>query len=1117
MGRRRQDMDEDDGPGQQPPPRRSTSPHIPPVTSSQSGVALDTKRQPADNQHDQYLASGASVTSNSTTETPVATSSSHRSSTSTSTKTQAGGSKRTSPRASTKFGGSDHHQSPQLPAASAGNGRASNNATTSRLRPQPQTFRQARYLTPEEDDGDGDATTMISEDDQPGAIAMPGGVTGPPHSAIVDGENDDDVDDGISALTPTTAAESALPIAAIAAEVASRSSSSDVNISEIVAEVLRQQQNASTGEGTIPADAVVASSHTRDTNRNNDNNNDVGTTDGDSSSESPQPQEAVVMDQKLYFGIPRIWWIVGGIIAILVIALGVTMGVTLSQKNDGDTLSLLPSLSPVTGAQPVAPSIAPPEGTSRPTIVEGNVEIVVGDIDYDLVANILGKENGDTFGHQVVLSKDGTTMAVAANKYVRVFRRRQFSDWDDRFIGGTLNFNDDDDDSVRSIALSDDGNRLVVGITNTQINGGYVSVFDYNGADTWVMAPASPQLRRFNLPDFGADVALEGSMLAVSAPMATSVSNTEQYVGFVQVYNIENNDIFIPVGPPLYGESEGDKFGYAISMSSSSVGNTDDVKFFLAVQSRGNGGLVTVYEYDNETEDDGRWESLGQIIENIANPNENGKTLVIAVGGQMLGVIGSNVQQQTRRVQQGRNIRGLADATGEEQQDVRVYRFGCCSWERMEIDISTSIGQDDAADSHMASIAIADSGQFLALGVTGAASNSTLLYRNSNNELWELIASFNGANGFGYSTSLSGNGSQVVVGASQSTTVPGEVFVYSMVDEEDIVTMTPTTLTQGPTVLEPAVSNRPTEDDTIAPTSGETQFPTRAPITPIPTMRPSVAPVTQSPTETDTTPPTTKPTQFPTKAPITSAPTRRPSAAPTTQTPTSAPTRALCEIVSIEEESGEYLVYFETNGFAPVNPGQHVHFFFDTVPPDEAGMPGSGPWQLYPAGPGQPGTSPFRLYDVSQKPNGASQMCILVANQDHSVRLGTGNCVDLPVAETLAPTSSPTKRPTPTPTTAPTVALSSQILSIEVDSGQYIVEFETTGFLPVNPGRHVHFFFDTVLPEQAGVPGSCLGSSTLQGKDNPVPVPLPYSMYPVAPLAQHRCVFWLPILITRCC
>jgi hypothetical protein len=86
---------------------------------------------------------------------------------------------------------------------------------------------------------------------------------------------------------------------------------------------------------------------------------------------------------------------------------------------------------------------------------------------------------------------------------------------------------------------------------------------------------------------------------------------------------------------------------------------------------------------------------------------------------------------------------------------------------------------------------------------------------------------------------------------------------------------------------------------------------------------------------------------------------------------------------------GLYAVEFETFGFEPQLPGQHVHFFFNTVPPDEAGLPGQGPWIVY------GGPSPFTGYGVADR-EGATQMCILVANPDHSVQLNTGNCFDLP-------------------------------------------------------------------------------------------------------------------------
>jgi hypothetical protein len=89
-------------------------------------------------------------------------------------------------------------------------------------------------------------------------------------------------------------------------------------------------------------------------------------------------------------------------------------------------------------------------------------------------------------------------------------------------------------------------------------------------------------------------------------------------------------------------------------------------------------------------------------------------------------------------------------------------------------------------------------------------------------------------------------------------------------------------------------------------------------------------------------------------------------------------------------DTGYYAVDFATVGFTPALPGQHVHFFFDTVAPEQAGLPGSGPWAVY------GGPSPFTGYGAADRPAGATQMCILVANSDHSVQANTGNCFPLP-------------------------------------------------------------------------------------------------------------------------
>ena len=124
-------------------------------------------------------------------------------------------------------------------------------------------------------------------------------------------------------------------------------------------------------------------------------------------------------------------------------------------------------------------------------------------------------------------------------------------------------------------------------------------------------------------------------------------------------------------------------------------------------------------------------------------------------------------------------------------------------------------------------------------------------------------------------------------------------------------------------------------------------------------------------------------------SPLRSAPSIAASPTPA-PTPTPTPAGKQARINSIEVSGGRYVVDYEVFGYTQKLPGMHVHFFFDTVPPTKAGMPAKGPWYVY-AGP-----IPFKGYKVSDRPTKATQMCILVANPDHSVIQKTGNCVDLP-------------------------------------------------------------------------------------------------------------------------
>lgn len=270
------------------------------------------------------------------------------------------------------------------------------------------------------------------------------------------------------------------------------------------------------------------------------------------------------------------------------------------------------------------------------------------------------------------------------------------------------------------------------------------------------------------------------------------------------------------------------------------------------------------------------------------------------------------------------------------------------------------------------------------------------------------------------------------------------------------------------------------------------------------------ATATITPTPTETQPPT--PT-----ATLTALPLREPP-----------PGQKFVRINGITvNASNQYEVAYETFEYTEAWGSEHVHFFFNTVPEEQAGMPGSGPWELY------GGPRPFTVYTPAQRPANASAMCSLFAYPDHSIEPGSGTCYPLPdqvVLTALQDTvcrsnpvadaqvtadlpqwemllvkgrttnsrwwniqnpldlnatcwasidntlvtgnlgSVPVADPTPEPGAAG--AYTVQIAGISLDAQyNYVVEYETTGFTEAENSLHIHFFFDTVPLDQAGVPG----------------------------------------------
>ncbi len=141
-----------------------------------------------------------------------------------------------------------------------------------------------------------------------------------------------------------------------------------------------------------------------------------------------------------------------------------------------------------------------------------------------------------------------------------------------------------------------------------------------------------------------------------------------------------------------------------------------------------------------------------------------------------------------------------------------------------------------------------------------------------------------------------------------------------------------------------------------------------------------------------------------------------PAPAPSTTAAAPLPSAPLCEsasgmcalITGIRLDADRYVVDYATVGFDPLVAGEdagatdrdhHVHFFFDSTAPGNAGANGRPPgsWELWgrQRGRGELIFDEFTVEDAGD----ADQLCVAVATSGHEVLEDadrTGNCVELP-------------------------------------------------------------------------------------------------------------------------
>ncbi len=214
-----------------------------------------------------------------------------------------------------------------------------------------------------------------------------------------------------------------------------------------------------------------------------------------------------------------------------------------------------------------------------------------------ITANFVGEEHHDFCGSSIAMSADGTTIAMTYQTWddVRVkvfaFDGNAWQQKGDNFTGSFL--------YGRDLALSDDGNALVIGISHSPADQGIepnIETYDWDG-NSWVQRGSGLV---FDYYSSGQSVSIsgDGSTIAIAAP--------EAMIGFVRVLFWNGSD-WIQLGNDHTGETFNSRFGTDIELNEDgtvlAVGSPN-------LETSEELSYVEVYEWD-----DGAWTQMGTQIQ----------------------------------------------------------------------------------------------------------------------------------------------------------------------------------------------------------------------------------------------------------------------------------------------------------------------------------------------------------------------------------------------------------------------------------------------------------------------------------------------------------------------
>lgn len=306
---------------------------------------------------------------------------------------------------------------------------------------------------------------------------------------------------------------------------------------------------------------------------------------------------------------------------------GQSLNGAIASENYGFTVSISSDGQTIATAAPYS---------SQPGFGVGHVQIYksIGGTWIQQGLDLIGNNQGDTFGYATSLNSDGSIIAISAPNnddiltnagIVNIYENigGTWTQLGQSIVGSTAG-----DNSGKSLSLSSDGLTVAIGTPSHSGALGQVRVFQFTGGNWSQVGSDIDGIS--NQSQLGTSVNLSADGLTFITGLRASTYNTLTYNGSAKIYEFNGTD-WTQKGTTIQGEAANDNTGISVDISSD--GSIIAVGASKHDGTASNAGQVRLFKYTG-----GAWIQIGQDIDGEAINNEFGASLSLNDNGSTIAI-----------------------------------------------------------------------------------------------------------------------------------------------------------------------------------------------------------------------------------------------------------------------------------------------------------------------------------------------------------------------------------------------------------------------------------------------------------------------------------------------